>query len=330
MANFWYLAALGGRLWNLRQPGKQKKATGENKMNTYQAKRIPLRDLLTALGCVPQRENKGELWYLSPFRQEGAPSFKVSVTGNAWYDFGLGKGGNIIDFAMQYFQVSSVAAALSELERCMGSSASIAPPPSAPALRPTIELKDDLKITKIQSLQNKALTDYLQSRGIAVEVARPYVQEMYYTRSKKHFFALAFSTQSGGWELRNRYFKGSAGSKDISIIQPASVIEDAAIMVFEGFMDFMSYLMWKKVTVPPLPVLVLNSTAMAEKAISTIRDRGIQTVHLCLDHDASGREVTAQFQQQLSGVNVVDQSALYAGHKDFNEFLQKQRQPELS
>lgn len=295
-------------------------------MNTYQAKRIPLRDLLAALGHAPHRENKGELWYLSPFRKEGAPSFKVSVTGNAWYDFGLGKGGNILDFAMQFFQVSSIAAALSELERCMGSPASMTTPAPAPALRPVVQLKDDLTITKIQPLQNKALTDYLGSRGIAVQTAHPYLQEMYYTRSEKHFFALAFPTRSGGWELRNRYFKGSAGSKDISVIEPSTVAENAAMMVFEGFMDFITYLMWKKVAEPPLPVIVLNSTAMAEKAISSIRDRGVQTVHLCLDLDASGREVTAQFQQQLSGVNVVDQSALYTGHKDLNDFwVAKQR-----
>jgi hypothetical protein len=300
-------------------------------MNTYQAKRIPLRDLLAALGRGPQRETKGELWYLSPFRQESAPSFKISVTGNAWYDFGLGKGGNIIDFAMQYFQVSSVAAALSELERSMGSPTSITTPPPAPAIRPTVALKDNLTITKIQPLQNKALTDYLKSRGIAVEVAHPYVQEMYYTRSEKHFFALAFPTQSGGWELRNRYFKGSVGSKDISIIQPASPTDDTAMMVFEGFMDYLSYLMWKQVKEPPLPVLVLNSTAMGEKAISTIRDRGIQTVHLSLDHDNSGRALTSEIQQALTEPNVVDHSALYLGYKDFNEFwVAKQRLPETT
>lgn len=297
-------------------------------MNTYQAKRILLRDLLTALGREPHRETKGELWYLSPFRHETAPSFKVSATGNAWYDFGLGKGGNIIDLAMHYFQVSSVAAALAELERTMGGSASVAPPAPLPALRPTIEIKDSLTIRKIQPLQNTALTDYLQTRGIPAEVARPYVQEMYYSRAEKHFFALAFPNQSGGWELRNRYFKGSTGNKDISFIHPDGPNGSSAVIVFEGFMDYLSYLAWKKTVEPPIPVIVLNSTAMAEKAITTIRDRGIQNVHLALDHDASGREVTAQFQQQLSGLHVTDHAALYSGHKDFNEFLQRQRQLE--
>lgn len=298
-------------------------------MNTYQAKRIPLRELLATLGHAPHKENKGELWYLSPFRQETAPSFKVSMTGNAWYDFGLGKGGNILDFAMQFFQVSSIAAALSELERCMGNPASISSP--SPALRPAIELKDDLIITKIQPLQNKALTGYLESRGIDVQTAQPYLQEMYYTRSEKHFFALAFPTQSGGWELRNRYFKGSAGSKDISLIQPSRVTENSAMIVFEGFMDYLTYLMWRKVTEPPLPVMVLNSTAMAEKAINTFRDRSVQTLHLCLDLDTSGRDVTSKFQQQLTGVNIVDQSTLYRGYKDLNEYwVAKQRLSETT
>ena len=292
-------------------------------MNTYQAKRIPLRELLTALGHAPQKEAKGELWYLSPFRQESTPSFKVCATGNAWYDFGLGKGGNILDLAMQLFKVSNVPAALSELERCMGSPVSKASPAPAPALRPVVELKDDLTITKIQPLQNIALTNYLKSRGISSEVASPYVQEMYYTRAEKHFFALAFSSRSGGWELRNRYFKASVGHKDISIIQPANISDPSAVIVFEGFMDFMTYLMWKKIAEPPLPVLVLNGTAMAEKAISTIREREIQTVHLCLDNDEGGRKATAQFEQELAGITVVDQSALYAGYKDFNKYWEE-------
>lgn len=76
-------------------------------MNAAQAKRIPLSELLARLGLHPQREDtvRGELWYLSSFRQETTPSFKVHLANNVWYDFGLAGGGNVIDFAMRYFQL---------------------------------------------------------------------------------------------------------------------------------------------------------------------------------------------------------------------------------
>lgn len=299
-------------------------------MNTYQAKRIPLRELLAALGHAPEKEVRGELWYKSPLRQESKGSFKIAESGNAWYDFALGKGGNILDFAMQYFQVSSLSAALAEIERCMGTPSRITPPaPPAPTLRPVVDMRDNLTIKKIQPLQNKALTDYLETRGIDANVARPYVQEMYYTRGDKHYFGLAFPSQSGGFEIRSKYFKGSAGRKDISILQPESLNLDASVLVFEGFMDMLSALMWYKRHEPPGPVLVLNSTAMGEKAMQTIQKWQCKTVHLYLDHDAGGRALTERFVRELPGVKVVDQSGLYSNFKDFNECLVAQhRQPE--
>ena len=68
-------------------------------MNSQQAKRIPLKDLLARLGHQPHHEKSGEFWYLSPFRPETEPSFKINLERNIWFDFGEGKGGTVIDFA---------------------------------------------------------------------------------------------------------------------------------------------------------------------------------------------------------------------------------------
>ncbi|MCB1810000.1 MAG: DNA primase, partial [Candidatus Competibacteraceae bacterium] len=62
-----------------------------------------MRDLLAALGFKPVKEDKGELWYLSPFRQETDASFKITRDGKAWYDHGEGAGGNILKFACRYY-----------------------------------------------------------------------------------------------------------------------------------------------------------------------------------------------------------------------------------
>jgi Toprim-like/CHC2 zinc finger len=297
-------------------------------MNTYQAKRIPLRDIFAALGHEPSEPHvnaHGELLYSSPFRQETEPSFSLNVERNVWYDFGLGAGGNIIDFGLKYFQVSTVAAVLHELEALMGGQKN--PPALAPAKpkSPPKEPEESFTLVKIAPLQNKALIKYLNTRGIDAATAEPYVQEMYYTRHEKRYFSLAFPNVSGGYELRNAYFKGVHKKKDISVIEGVST---AGVMVFEGFIDFLSALAWHKVTSPPLAVIVLNSVTLRDKALAAIRDKGVQTVHLYLDHDPAGRELTAFLQQQLAGVEVVDQSAHYGGHKDFNAFLVSQRQLE--
>lgn len=59
--------------------------------------------------------------FLSPFRSETEPSFKINLERNIWYDFGLGTGGNVIDFAMQHFNMGTVGSALGSLDQLMGS-----------------------------------------------------------------------------------------------------------------------------------------------------------------------------------------------------------------
>src|SRR5690606_12297943 len=170
-------------------------------MNTYQAKRIPFRDLLAALGYEPRREVRGELWYLSPLRQEASASFKVNVAGNVWYDFGEGRGGNLLDFVMAYYRLDGdVKAALEKLDG-LGVSAGepVAPalargkPPASPRNGP----ESSITLVKTQVLRNRALFDYLHARGIKPITAKPFVREAYYTIEGRDrtFFALAFPNE---------------------------------------------------------------------------------------------------------------------------------------
>ncbi len=52
-------------------------------------------EYLQKLGYQPQKIRNNDYWYLSPLRDEKTASFKVNRKLNAWYDFGLGQGGNI-------------------------------------------------------------------------------------------------------------------------------------------------------------------------------------------------------------------------------------------
>jgi DNA primase len=73
-------------------------------------KRIPLIDFLESLGHEPVKVTEGKAWYLSPLRKEKIPSFVVYLSTNSWYDFGINKGGTIIDFVMEYFNMDYVEA----------------------------------------------------------------------------------------------------------------------------------------------------------------------------------------------------------------------------
>ena len=73
----------------------------KEKLQCDTAREIPIVEFLNKNGFSPQKENHKEAWYLSPIRKENNPSFKVSKILNRWYDFGLGRGGNIIDLVIE-------------------------------------------------------------------------------------------------------------------------------------------------------------------------------------------------------------------------------------
>ena len=68
-------------------------------MNIQEAKQIKIADYLQSLGYSPVKQQANCLWYKSPFRQETEASFKVNTDRNLWFDYGLGRGGNIIALA---------------------------------------------------------------------------------------------------------------------------------------------------------------------------------------------------------------------------------------
>jgi len=292
-------------------------------MNSNQAKKIPLSRILDQLGHQPHHQHRDELLYLSPLRKETEPSFSVNVERNIWHDFGEGKGGNILDFIMEYYGLSDISSALRRLESLMEQQ-QIEP------VRPETVTKNTstpLEVQKIQPLQNRALTEYLRGRGISTATARPYVEEIYYTRQGNNYFALAFPNESDGYELRNPYFKGVHGTKDITIIGKKELLakrkmkeEGQAVTVFEGFMDFLSALTYYGRDIAT-PVIVMNSTALKERTIEAIKEMVIDKVYLYLDRDQSGRELTEHFRHELQGVDLLDKSYLYADYKDFNEYL---------
>ena len=271
----------------------------------YTTKNISIKQFLAKQGVLPSQERAGYGMYLSPFRNESAPSFKVDYGKNLWYDFGSGDGGSIIDLVMR-LENCSVSEATKRLEN--GSSFSFHPAEFANSTRST------LQITSVQSLQDVRLLDYLQhKRSVNLDVAREYCREVHYTTNGKPFFAVGFPGDAGGWELRNEYFKGSTSPKSPTIIGNGS----SACLLFEGFMDMLSYLTLKNAIRPSMDVVVLNSVHNLSRAEEFLKQH--QTIHCLLDNDDSGKRALAEVQK--FGRESIDHSRFYRNHKDLNEYL---------
>ena len=326
-------------------------------MRTDQAKAIHMRDLLSALGHEPRHQVRGEWWYNSPLRQETKPSFKLSSDGRAWYDHGAGIGGNILKFVCVYYGLAEkdISGALRKLDTLHIVSATSIGNPSTPSVQPSLwedahqrvvdgfearraakraaggidypkEGEDSLSIVKIIPVQSLALLAYLKQRGIDKEMAMPWVQEMHYQRGDKSYFSLAFASDSGGYELRSRGFKAATGKKDITLLNVGSQTGEG-IVVFEGFMDFLSWMQHTGQQKPVMPVLVLNSTGMRKQAVEAIQAMAdVRTVHLYADRDDSGQELVQYMEKHLEGIKVIDESPMYTSFHDYNDFLVQNRQ----
>jgi hypothetical protein len=178
---------------------------------------------------------------------------------------------------------------------------------------PKAAVKNKLHILNEGSIQDPGLICYLNARRIAVEVADQHCNEVTYSNQDQVFKGTAFKNQSGGYEIRSNGFKSCIAPKDISFIDN----NGRNLVIFEGFMDFLSYLMLPVFHVADANFLVLNSLSLLGKATVYLSEHNSK--FLFLDNDQSGCKAANQLKQGCS--RVIDMSHFYGGHKDLNDFL---------
>ena len=284
-------------------------------MYASDAKKIQIISYLESENIEKKHVSNGEIKYLSPFRPEKEPSFSVNINKNSWYDFGLGKGGNIIDLVceMKRCSVSDSLQILSGIKNIDSFSFS---QQNNPIQESKIEIKHE------QKLQNNALIQYLESRKIPFWIAEKFVIEVYYkvlntnALQNKQYFALAFRNNKGGYELRNQFFKNCTSPKHFSTIKGLS---NEQITIFEGFMDFLSAMVHFGTIEPKFTTIVLNSTSLIPLLLPQLTN--YKRINLFLDNDDTGKKAKQKFID--TGIETHDFSGIYKDYKDFNEFIIK-------
>lgn len=275
-------------------------------------KSIPLASFMSRIGHEPTARKGTRLWYKSPLRQEHTPSFKVETALNCWYDFGLGRGGNIIDLAAELYQSTD----LRYLMRCIADSCPVPSVPTVAFPYPQRHSAPSMERFEVVPLEHRALVAYLQERGIPAHIATTNCKEAHYSVNSKTYFAVAFENVNNGWELRNRYFKGCHGRKDISYLPWARDGPSTECAVFEGFIDYLSALALGIIS--GADAIILNSVVNVNKAVPYLK--GYTAINCYLDNDIVGRTALTELTAIYSSA-VIDRSTLYSGYNDLNEFL---------
>ena len=283
-------------------------------MNIDQIKKIKLQEFLATIDCKPVKQYGVNLMYLSPLRTEKHASFKVNTELNLWYDFGIGRGGNIIDLAELLYNSSDVSYLIHQIERNAPSCVSV----SLPTAKPN-KPQNSFENLQVLSISHPALIKYLGERCIDIEIARTICKELHFDTRGKHYFGIGFPNIAGGYEIRNPFFKGGITPKDISLFHNEE--SKQSCFVFEGFIDFLSFMMLQRKENDGLKrqdYLVLNSVSNIQKALEPLSH--YENVQCFLDNDEAGRNAYLRLSKEFGNL-VTDASTLYSGFKDLNEYL---------
>ena len=286
-------------------------------MNCNQFNSVKLEEVLISLGHHPTKQNEKEAWYLNPFSTETQASFKLDKRNNVWYLHSEGIGGNNIDFMMKYLN-DSVKEVLEWAEKQNFSSFQ---PQNGIRLKNS-KPNSNYQITEIKELQNENLKKYLHQRGLS-QIIYPLIKEVHFTIGEKNLYTIGFENRSGGWELRNSFYKGSLLKKDISLINLNNQTENKNVAVFEGFTDALSFVEMKPFFNGDL--LVMNSISLLNRTKEHLKI--YPEIHLFLDNDRAGENCKNSILKSYPEAK--DHSEIYALHKDLNDYLQFKNNTEI-
>ena len=279
-------------------------------------KRYPIVEYLERKGIKPVRKTLTYAMYRSPLREETHPSFKVDTEKNLWIDYAEGRGGSIIDLCMRM-----EGCTLSEAIHRLGQNASDNGTssflndfvPNNP--QPVMAVNGARRLIEISDTLPPHLQDYLtKERCINLKKAMPFLKCISYEVRSRHYQAIGFANLSGGYELRDdKTFKGTIAPKDIT---PIFTDRAEPVCIFEGFMDFLSFLSMKEEITNHC--LVMNSVSNVARTIRYLNDRHLTHIRAFLDNDEAGRRAVQYFIK--TGFHVEDMNIHYKDFKDLNDF----------
>ena len=277
-------------------------------MSIEEIRDMPVTDFLHKLGEKPVRQIGNEVWYHAPYRSDKTPSFCVNTKKNIWNDFGTGMGGDIFTLAGLMINSNDFMTQAKYIGEVTDNPIECSKPPKYEP-EPIVPQFTDVEV---KALGHPALLAYLRERGIPSDIATENCVEIHYRLHDKQYFAIGFSNENGGYEIRNKFFKGSIPPKAVSLIRNGS----ATVNVYEGFMDYLSGLTLGYGRTEDN--LVLNSVANREKAYRHLD--GYDQIKCWLDNDDAGKKCLEALQKRY-GEKVKDFSVVFRPCKDVNEYL---------
>ena len=265
--------------------------------------------------------------YYSPFRDEATPSFHIDVATNRWYDFGTSEGGGLFDFVCRIAGITR-----GEVYDWLASFRSMIPESE---YREVVQKAKKVKPSRIiidsasHNFTRRKLIEYAEARAVNRRILERYCEEVIYhidSFPDKQFYAIGFRNNDGGYVLRSSLTKKCTSSA-MTTLSPDGVITGRVtgdkVLVFEGFMDFLSWISNVQQDTPEYDCCILNSVSNIEKALPWITAH--KNIAAFMDNDQAGRKtldkIIENVPDEAGKVCVYDMAKLYEDYNDLNEKL---------
>lgn len=298
-----------------------------NKSDIEEVKQYSIIDYLSSKGIQPFKVSGKQMVYYSPLTNEKTASFLVEPNKNVFNDYSSGQKGDIIRLVGLIEQISFIEAIqliqslkstcftpVNNLTSTFFARGNNVPDLSFSFSGNNSNKESKIEIQSVQPITNTSLIQYVEQRGINIELGRIYLKEIHFSNKGKNYFAVGFQNNSGGYELRNALKFKAKTANGITVFDKGT----STVNLFEGFFDFLSALQYYNTKAFNNTTIILNTNNNLKLFLNTLTDN--QIINSFLDNDKSGQSTVNQIVSK--GFNVVNQSEkIYPNSKDFNEYL---------
>ena len=268
---------------------------------------IEVSDFLSKIDIMPNSKEGGKFIYFSPFRNEKVPSFFVFTESNRWYDFGIS--GNedwtLIGFIKLFYNKT-------KFKECLDIIAEAMELPSKDIKCPVKAERKCLEIIEEQPISNDKVKQYIKSRKADIITAKRYIKEIKFKYFNQVKLGISYDNNAGGKEIVFlNGMKSCCKNKSFTLIKGRS-----GVSMFEGMMDFLSFLKLVNKRSITRSVIILNSVNNINQAMKIISPE--EHIRCYLDRDIAGFDCFELINKRF---DCTDHAEEYEGFKDVNDLL---------
>lgn len=281
------------------------------KYDTDKIKNIDIFDWMLKNGYKQGKGMTGKYRsFYSPFNSEGNASMKVNTANNTFHCYSYGKGGDIITLVQEIEKCSFVRAC-----EILDSNASI----EIETFKKKEQPSGTIIHTNTEPRDKQLISMLVDKRKIGYDLVMKYCVELLISfplgvnPDQKHR-VIGMMNDMKGFDYRGleSWLKLSTAPKCFTTIKGR--VNSNIVLVFEGFLDFLSYLTHYGIDTPKHKTYVLNGLGMFNVLKPMISDKEI---HLWIDNDIPSDNLI----KENSDLNLKDKRFNYQFYKDVNDFI---------